>query len=98
MKLKLLDAKTVVQVQRIEMDLMLEQFVEEETDRMNNYLKEYCMHNQLKKELSSRPDELLTVTPNSEAQPANDHDSGKRGCQQLAVQSVSLCCHQLRSL
>jgi len=42
-KLELLDAKT--KVQRTEMDLhvMLKQSVEEVTDGMNNYLKEYCM-------------------------------------------------------
>ena len=71
-KLELLDAKT--KVQQTEMELMLEQSVEEETDGMNDYLKEYYMQNQLKKELSSQPDEL-TVTPNSEAQPANDQET-----------------------
>ena len=75
-KLKLLDAKT--KVQRTEMELMLEQSVEEETDGMNDYFKEYCMQNQLKKELSSQPDEL-TVTPNSEAQPANDQETVAKG-------------------
>ena len=68
-KLELLDAKT--KVQRTEMELILEQSVEEETNVMNDYLKEYCMQNQLKKELPSQPDEL-TVTPNSEAQPAQE--------------------------
>ena len=53
-KLELLDAKT--KVQRTEMELMLEQSVEEETDGMNDYLKEYYMQNQLKKELLSEPD------------------------------------------
>ena len=38
-KLKLLDAKT--KVQRTEMELILEQSVEEETDGMNDYFKEY---------------------------------------------------------
>ena len=47
-KLELLDAKT--KVQQTEMELILEQSVEEETDGMNDYLKEYCMQNQLKKE------------------------------------------------
>ena len=50
-KLELLDAKT--KVQRTEMHLVLEQSVEEETDGMNDYLKEYCMQNQLKEELFS---------------------------------------------
>ena len=75
-KLELLDAKT--EVQRTEMELMLEQSVEEETGGMNDYLKEYYMQNQLKKELSSQPDEL-TVTPNSEAQPANDQETVAKG-------------------
>ena len=75
-KLELLDAKT--KVQRTEMELMLEQSVEEETDGMNDYLKEYYMQNQLKKELLSQPDEL-TVTPNSEAQPANGQETMAKG-------------------
>ena len=60
-KLELLDVKT--KVQRTEMDLMLEQSVEEGSHGMNYYLTEYCMKNQLKRELPSQPDEL-TVTPN----------------------------------
>ena len=75
-KLELLDAKT--KMQRTEMELMLEQSVEEETDGMNDYLKEYYMQNQLKKELLSQPDEL-TVTPNSEAQPANGQETMAKG-------------------
>ncbi|XP_068720527.1 arginine and glutamate-rich protein 1-like [Montipora capricornis] len=75
-KLELLDAKT--KVQRTEMELMLEQSVEEETDGMNDYLKEYYMQNQLKKELLSQPDEP-TVTPNSEAQPANGQETMAKG-------------------
>ena len=75
-KLELLDAKT--KVQRTEMELMLEQSGEEETDGMNDYLKEYYMQNQLKKELSLQPDEL-SVTPNSEAQPANGQETVTKG-------------------
>ena len=67
-----------IKVQRTKMELMLEQSVEEETGGMNDYLKEYCMQNQLKKQLSSQPDEL-TVTPNSEAQPANDQETVAKG-------------------
>ena len=75
-KLELSDAKT--KVQRTEMESMLEQSVEEETDGMNDYLKECYMQNQLKKELLSQPDEL-TVTPNSEAQPANGQQTMAKG-------------------
>ena len=75
-KLELLDAKT--KVQRTEMELMLEKSVEEETGGMNDYRKEYYMQNQLKKKLSSQPDEL-TVTPNSEAQPANGQETVAKG-------------------
>ena len=69
---------------------------EEETDGMKEYFKEYCTQNQLK-ELSSQP-EKLTVTPNSEAQPGNGQETVAKGLQQLTVLSLSLCCHQLRSL
>ena len=58
--------------------MMLEQSVEEETDGVNDYLKEYYMQNELKKELLSQPDEL-TVTPNSEAQPANSQETMAKG-------------------
>ena len=52
--------------------------MEEETDGMNDYLKEYCAQNQLEKELPSQPDEL-TVTPYSEAQPANYQERVSKG-------------------
>lgn len=48
-KLELLDAKT--KVQQTEMDLMLEQTVERETDGMNDYLKEYYKQNDVKEEV-----------------------------------------------
>ena len=94
-KMELLDAET--KVQRTEMDLMLEQSVEEETDGMNDYLTEYCVKNQLKRELPSQPDGL-TVTSNSEAQPANYQEKVSDGMPTVNGAQFSLCCHQLRSL
>ena len=48
-KLELSDAKT--KVQQTEIDLMLEQTVERETDGMNDYLKEYYKQNDVKEEV-----------------------------------------------
>ena len=45
--LELLDAKT--KLQQTEIDLMLEQASEKETDGMNDYLEEYYMQNNVKK-------------------------------------------------
>ena len=49
-KLELVDAKT--KLQQTEIDLMLEQTFEKDTDGMNDYFEEYYMQNNVKEELS----------------------------------------------